>query len=640
MNKKILIACGLFGTFAFADNPFVQTNYTADPAPFVYKDTLYAYTGHDEDGSTNFNMLDWRVYSTVDMVNWTDRGSPLSYKTFPWSGGKAWAAQLTERNGKFYWYVTAGIAAKGNQPAIGVAVGDSPIGPFKDPLGKPLFSNSWDDIDPTVYTDSDGQAYLYWGNPKLYYLKLNADMISHTGGLQTIPMTTASFGTRTGDANRTTTYEEGPWFFKRNNLYYMIFAAGPIPEHIAYSTSPGPTGPWTYRGKVISATNSGSFTNHAGAVEYKNKWYLFYHTGKLPGGGGYTRSVAVESFQFNADGTIPVVSMTTAGPAPIANLNPYRRVEAETMASSEGLKVAQDAQTGVYVTKINNGDNIKLRSVDFSLATVDSVIVRAACAGTGGTIEFRQGSKTGTVLATVTIANTGGATTWKNFSAPLSAVSGVNDLFLMFKGSGTGDLFNFDAWEWKSKATTPQTPYNANPIAIPGTLQVEQYDNGGEGSAYHDADPANSGAELRQDGVDIVKSDNNGYAVGYTQTGEWLEYTVQVSKAGPQPFQARVSSGGAGGAMRLEVDGVPITDSLVIPNTGSWDTYQILSDTTAALTAGPHVLRLSVLGPYFNIDWISFGDSTPVRIDRKFGLDRLKPTPDLFDLNGRIRDVK
>ena len=89
----------------FADNPIIQTIYTADPAPFVYNGRVYLYLDHDEDGSTNFNLKDWRVFSSVDMVNWTDHGSPLSLKSFSWAQSNAWAGQAVFRNGKFYWYV-------------------------------------------------------------------------------------------------------------------------------------------------------------------------------------------------------------------------------------------------------------------------------------------------------------------------------------------------------------------------------------------------------------------------------------------------------------------------------------------------------------------------------------------------------
>jgi len=302
---------------ARADNPIVQHVYTADPAPLVYNGRVYLYTGHDEDNSTYFTMRDWRVWSSSDMVNWTDHGSPMSLATFSWAGADAWAGQAVYRNGKFYWYVPVRMT-NGSQ-AIGVGVSDSPTGPFHDALGGPLIQNS--EIDPTVYIDDDGQAYLYYGNPNLWYVRLNADMISYSGSPTQIPLTTAGFGTRTGDANRPTLYEEGPWFYKRNGLYYMVFAAKCCSEFIAYSTSPGPTGPWTYRGTIMP-TQGSSFTNHPGVIDFNGGSYFFYHNGALPGGGGFTRSVAVEKFSYNADGTIPTINMTTAGAPQAGTLDP------------------------------------------------------------------------------------------------------------------------------------------------------------------------------------------------------------------------------------------------------------------------------------------------------------------------------
>lgn len=167
-------------TSGLAQNPIIQTNYTADPAPMVYNDKVYLYTTHDEDNSTWFTMNDWRLYTTSDMVNWTDHGAVLSYTDFSWAKGDAWAPQCIERDGKFYMYVPM-ISNINNRGAIGVAVADSPYGPFYDPLGKPLVQSEWGDIDPTVFIDDDGQAYLYWGNPNLYYVKLNEDMISCDG---------------------------------------------------------------------------------------------------------------------------------------------------------------------------------------------------------------------------------------------------------------------------------------------------------------------------------------------------------------------------------------------------------------------------------------------------------------------------
>jgi beta-xylosidase len=123
---KILIISVVSDTL-YAQNPIIQTCYTADPAPMVYNNRVYLYTGHDEDGSTWFTMNDWKLYSTNDMVNWTDHGSPLSYKTFSWASGDAWAAQCIERDGKFYMYVPVSYR-ENHRPAIGVAVADSPYG--------------------------------------------------------------------------------------------------------------------------------------------------------------------------------------------------------------------------------------------------------------------------------------------------------------------------------------------------------------------------------------------------------------------------------------------------------------------------------------------------------------------------------
>eukprot|EP01035_Chromulina_nebulosa_P065711 gene65711-89895_t len=137
-----------------AQPPLVQTMYTADPAPMVHNGKVYLYTGHDEDNSSWFVMNNWKLYTTEDMVNWTDHGAVASYKIFSWAKGDAWAMQVVERNGKFYMYAPV-INKANNNPAIGVAVADNPYGPFIDPLGKPLAQSGKGDIDPTVFIDAD-----------------------------------------------------------------------------------------------------------------------------------------------------------------------------------------------------------------------------------------------------------------------------------------------------------------------------------------------------------------------------------------------------------------------------------------------------------------------------------------------------
>src|SRR4051812_37842535 len=253
----------LHPSLAQADNPIVQTSYTADPAPVVYGDTLYLYTSHDEDVTVNnfYTMNDWRLYSTVDMVNWTDHGSPAGYKTFSWGTGDAWAPQGISRNGKFYLYVPLNNATGSK---VGVGVATTALGPFMDPLGKALAQSGSGNIDPTVFIDDDDQAYMYWGNGTLRYVKLNTDMTSYSGAVTNVSLSG---------------FTEGPWFYKRQSIYYMVYAATSGNEKISYATSDSPTGPWTTRGDIMGTGTT--FTNHPGVIDYKGHSYFFYHNSSL-----------------------------------------------------------------------------------------------------------------------------------------------------------------------------------------------------------------------------------------------------------------------------------------------------------------------------------------------------------------------
>ncbi|WP_327650558.1 family 43 glycosylhydrolase [Micromonospora zamorensis] len=441
---------------ARADNPIVQHIYTADPAPLVHNGRVYLYTGHDEDGSTYFTMREWRVWSSADMVNWTDHGSPMSLSTFAWADANAWAGQVIARNGKFYWYVPVRQRSNG-QMVIGVGVADSPTGPFRDAIGRPLVGNN--EIDPSVFIDDDGQAYLYWGNPGLWYVKLNSDMISYSGSATRITLTTAGFGTRTGNASRPTLYEEGPWVFKRNGLYYNVFAAECCSEFIAYSTAPGPTGPWTYRGTIMPR-QGGSFTNHAGVIDFNGGSYFFYHNGALPGGGGYTRSVAVEKFSYNSNGTIPTITMSTAGAPQVGTLNPYGRQEAETIAWGSGIETEPSSEGGMNVGWIENGDYVKVKGVAFG-GGATSFTARVASATSGGRIEVRLDSASGPVVGTCTVGGTGGWQTWVTTTCAVSGATGTRDLYLRFAG-GTGNLFNLNWWQFGGTGGSGNVLTNGN----------------------------------------------------------------------------------------------------------------------------------------------------------------------------------
>ena len=477
MKKTIILTAALaIAMNSTAQNPFVQTWCTSDPAPMVHNGRMYVYTGHDEDNADFFWMQEWRVYSTDDMVNWLDHGSPLALESFSWADDRAWASQCVERDGKFYWYICAhSKISKGM--AIGVAVSDTPTGPFRDAIGKPLFENgSWDHIDPTVLIDDDGQAWLMWGNPQCYYLKLNRDMISYSGELGLLDMTEEAFGgpimsKREKGKKYKDSYVEGPWLTKRNGTYQLLYAAGGVPEHIAYSTASSPTGPWKYAGEIMPLSDTKSFTNHCGVADYKGHSYFFYHTGKLPNGGGFGRSVAVEEFKYNADGSFPTILPTDEGVKPIGKFDPYRKVEAETMAFSKGVKTEQNDQVGVYVTDIHNGDYIKLQNVHFCNKIPRTFTARVASGLRGGQIEIRIDSIGGKLLGTVNVPGTGGWEQWQTITTDLTAIaSGHHDMYFVFKGRKGPKLFNFDWWEMRGleQVNMPlfQTKYTADPSPL------------------------------------------------------------------------------------------------------------------------------------------------------------------------------
>ncbi|MBP1638670.1 MAG: glycoside hydrolase family 43 [Bacteroidetes bacterium] len=293
-------------------NPLFTDAFTADPAITVIGNTVYAYVGQDKASVGGwFNMPNWLCYTTTDMKNWTAHGPVLAAKDFVnANSGSAWAAQVVEKDGKYYYYVTLD---RKEGHFITVAVGDSPTGPFKEALpGKPLItddmtkdSHRWNsDIDPTVFIDTDGTPWMAWGNGDCYMVKLKHNMVEIDGPITKVPFRN---------------YSEGPWLFKRADLYYMVYAAdapGVQAEQIAYSTAKKITGPWTYGGLITSSAKHG-FTIHPSVNEFKGQWYFFYHDGAyaLNGtpGGDCRRQVCVEYLYFNPDGSIQPITLTTEG---------------------------------------------------------------------------------------------------------------------------------------------------------------------------------------------------------------------------------------------------------------------------------------------------------------------------------------
>jgi beta-xylosidase len=298
-----------------AANPAITGVFTADPAALVYNGTVYLYTGHDQppEKQQRYVMKEWLCFSSTDMVHWAPHPSPLAVKDFTWAKADAWAGQVIDANGKFYWFVPVSHKTI-HGFSIGVGVSDSPTGPFKDAIGSALITSAmtpypknaegktvtWNDIDPTLFRDDDGQSYLMWGTTKCYWVKLKPSMTEIDGPIQTV--------------DNLPGYTESPWLHKHNGIYYLSYSQG-FPEKTAYATSDHITGPWTFRG-VIQDLAKNCNTNHQAIIEFKGKSYFIYHDGALPGGGSFRRSVCIDYLYYNPDGTIKPIVQTDEGVSP------------------------------------------------------------------------------------------------------------------------------------------------------------------------------------------------------------------------------------------------------------------------------------------------------------------------------------
>ena len=560
----------------FGQNPIFRDMFTADPAPMVWNDTLWVYCGHDEAyNGEMFKMTGWLCYSTTDMKTWKAHGTVMRPEDFKWSKTdpnavkEAWASQCVYRNGKFYLYVTATYGGRN----IGVAVSDRPTGPFVDARGTALVTdgmtnngNAWDDIDPTVLIDDDGTAYLAWGNPNCYLAKLKPNMTELDGAIKMI--TPPNYG-------------EGPWLSKRQGIYYLTYAAFPVKgasEQICYSTATNINGPWTYQG-ILTGTAKSSYTIHPGLVNYKNVDYLFYHFADFSIG-GYTgalgrRSVCVDYLGYNADGTMKPVTQTLAG---VSVPSPYPSVTLPVVSITAPL---------------NNA----------SYTAPASIILNATASITSGTIakvEFYNGTTKLGEDATAPYSYT-----WAAVVAGTYSITAVATSAAALKTTSVAVPI---------KVNVQQAPYGGTVSAIPGIIQFENYDVGGNGSAYLDSAATNTGgATFRTDeDVDLENCTDigTGYNIGFAEAGEWLEYTVNVATAGEYDLTIRAACLLDGRTVSLSSDGKVLAKDIAIPNTAGWQKWADVK-VKVTLPAGKQVLRLTIgATDYVNLNYMSFAAAT------------------------------
>ncbi len=274
-------------------NPIVRHKFTADPAPFVKGDTLYLYTGIDYAGNQKgYRMHEWGLFTTTDMMCWEEHPTPLRVDDFRWARSRAaYAAHVVEKHGKYYYYVST------NTFGIGVAVSDSPYGPFRDAIGRQLLTNadckgtthSWACIDPAVVTDDDGQSWIFWGNRRCFAARLKDNMVEIDGDILDITPAGSDF-------------TEAPWVHKHDGRYYLTFACG-WPEKLGYAVADRIEGPYRYEG-IFSEVAGNCTTTHPGIVEFKGRTWLFTHDATLREGTGASRCVGVEELHYDAEGHI------------------------------------------------------------------------------------------------------------------------------------------------------------------------------------------------------------------------------------------------------------------------------------------------------------------------------------------------
>ncbi len=320
--------------------------YGGDPSVLVDGDTVYLYTGHDVAKTEAYDITEWICYSTKDLKSWNYEGVIMGAdkKSITWAdtGKDAWAAQMEkhydpkDKKDKYYFYYCTWDATSEGKQSIGVAVSESPTGPFED-IGQPLVkgtlttpeSSGWNDIDPTVWVEkgADGQEhrYLAWGNGKFYVCELNEDMISvkdiNGDGKITAgaPGESADIIGDTGSKLGVRSFTEAPWLYRRKDAqgnptgpYYLFYAFG-WREQMAYATTDDlMSGEWTF-GKVLMPPAATSNTNHMAVFDFNGKTYFIYHNGSLPGGSGFRRVACIAEVVFEEDGSVKEIPETAAG---------------------------------------------------------------------------------------------------------------------------------------------------------------------------------------------------------------------------------------------------------------------------------------------------------------------------------------
>lgn len=418
-NRLFALLAGLgFVVGIQAQNPIITGQFTADPTARVFEGKLYLYPSHDIPSPIErlkewFCMADYHVFSSENLVDWTDHGMILSQENVPWVDSESysmWAPDCVYKDGKYYFYFPA--SPKGKKGFnVGVAIADKPYGPFK-PLPEPI--KGVGGIDPCVLLDTDGQAYLYWSGRGLNVAKLKDNMTE----LASEPVLVADVEDG---------FKEGPFAFKHNGKYYLTYPwVKDKTECLAYAMSDNPMGPFEYKGIIMEQSPTGCWTNHHSLVEYKGQWYLFYHHNDYSPEFDKNRSVRADSLTFNPDGTIQLVTPTLRGVG-ITDAGKAIQLDRYSAISREGASID-------YINQANKFDGWKVlfnrkdawvsyNRVDFGNQEWQKVDARVLSSA-GGTLGVYANEK---MIAEIEVPAS--VSEWKTLSVPVEvAQAGIQDL--------------------------------------------------------------------------------------------------------------------------------------------------------------------------------------------------------------------
>jgi hypothetical protein len=416
---------------ALAQNPIVRDQYSADPSARVFGDRVYVYPSHDilaTEGKGRvgwFCMEDYHVFSSANLSEWTDHGMLVTQNKIPWvkpNSYSMWAPDCIERNGKYYFYFPTSPADStkyGRGFRIGVALADKPTGPFV-PQPEPI--KDVRGIDPNVFIDKDGQAYLYWSAGNIYGAKLKENMLELASEVKTLGELPAKG------------LKEGPYLFERNGIYYLTYphVENKI-ERLEYAIADNPLGPFKFTGVVMDESRSGCWTNHHSIIQFKNQWYLFYHDRDYSPRFDKARSIRADSLFFNPDGTIKKVIPTLRGIG-LTRANSEIQIDRYSAIGDEGVAIdfidTTNRFAGWQTIFSKAGAWIQYNSVEFGNQSLKNVSVNAK-SDTGGTLEIRAGGADGPLVAEVQIPK---SREWKASKVKVNRPpKGVQNLFVVLR---------------------------------------------------------------------------------------------------------------------------------------------------------------------------------------------------------------